>query len=372
MSAIVKTGDNGLTIQTFTAELEALRNLIAKDCTDAEVTLFGKVCQRTGLDPFSKQIYAIKRGDRMTVQTGIDGLRLIASRSGEYEGQVGPFWCGPDGVWVDVWLKKEPPAAAKIGVRRRGFREPLFAVARYSSYAQKTGLWSTMPEVMIAKAAEALALRKAFPAETSGVYADEEMHQADDRVKVSNPEPTPAQATKSAETWDSLSRAQQQHFAIRRKELSESIEWGDKYPKGYEDWIKSANLLPVDSKGMPSFKTATKAQIEKVINYLERLAEKRPKVVVGEVVEDNETELVLKIERLETQLSCEETYAARIPWLSREVATAKACSINEGRDPDTLGPVNDDGTPQFESWTETQLENWLGWLERTPEQKVPF
>lgn len=167
-------------------KVELLKRTICKGGSDDELDLFLAICKRTNLDPFQKQIYAVKRWDSkanrevMGAQTGIDGFRLIAQRSGKYDGQEGPFWCGPDAKWFDVWTKKEPPSASKVIIYKVGSTRGVSAVAHWNEYAQKKKdggyikQWNDMPALMLAKCAESLALRKAFPNETSGLYTVEE------------------------------------------------------------------------------------------------------------------------------------------------------------------------------------------------------
>lgn len=175
-TSLAITGD-----QTFwtDTQLSALKTLGLSNASKGDLSFFFHQAQRTGLDPFARQIYMIERGGRFGIQTSIDGFRIIAQRSGNYAGQDGPYWCGEDGQWVDVWLKPTPPLAAKVGVFHQDFQEPLYAVAKWESYAQSSPIWKKMPELMLAKCAESLALRKAFPNDLSGIYTDEEMSQTE-------------------------------------------------------------------------------------------------------------------------------------------------------------------------------------------------
>ena len=187
------------TLAILPIDIQLLKDAVnIPDATDAELRHFGRVAASVGLDPLKREIYMVRRWNPdlgrnvVTHQTGIDGFRVIAERTGKYNGQTAPAWCGPDGKWSDAWLdESNPPAAARIGVYREGFREPIIAIARYCEYCQytkqgkPTRMWSTMPSNQIAKCAEALALRKAFPNELSGIYTSEEMAQADNSASES-------------------------------------------------------------------------------------------------------------------------------------------------------------------------------------------
>jgi phage recombination protein Bet len=154
-------------------QLKLIKETVAKNCTDHELQLFLHACQKTGLDPLMKQIYAVKRGGSMAIQTGIDGFRLIAERTGNYApGREPSFAYDADGkiVAATAYIKKMTPD---------GTWHEVAATARFEEYCPGGQFWQKMPHVMIAKVAEALALRRAFPMELSGVYSTEEMTQAD-------------------------------------------------------------------------------------------------------------------------------------------------------------------------------------------------
>jgi phage recombination protein Bet len=160
--------------ENFRERLDLIKALIAPGASDAELDLFSEVCRRTGLDPVQRQIYSVPRGNSRTIQTGIDGYRLIAQRTGEYAGSDDAIYDAetedhPNRATVTVWRLVE------------GVPRAFTATARWSEYKPAAGqdqMWQKMPYLMIAKCAEALALRKAFPQELSGIYTDAEMDQA--------------------------------------------------------------------------------------------------------------------------------------------------------------------------------------------------
>lgn len=191
--------DNKLTVKNFNqSEINLIKDTVAKGATDVELKLFLYTAKQTGLDPLTRQIHFVKRKtrqadgsfrDQMTVQTGIDGYRAIAERTGQL--------AGIDDAIFDTEQEINPNKASVTVYRLiNGERVPFTASARWSEYAQqfvKDGkkilgqMWAKMPYLMLAKCAEALALRKAFPNDLSGLYTNEEMSQADIQPEIVKP-----------------------------------------------------------------------------------------------------------------------------------------------------------------------------------------
>jgi phage recombination protein Bet len=167
------------------AQIETLKQTIAQPCNPQEFQLFVETCRRTGLDPFQRQIYAIvtspdnPRFRKLVICVGIDGLRLIANRTGMADG-ISVEFCGKDGQFRQAWFEDTPPAAARCTVYRKDARRPFVAVVNFSEFAKRdqngklSGQWATMPSHMLSVRAQSQALRMAFPNDMANLQLAEE------------------------------------------------------------------------------------------------------------------------------------------------------------------------------------------------------
>lgn len=185
--------ENSLALVKFgEEEIKLIKSSKCPDSTDAEFKLFVYDCQSRGLNPLKNEIHFIKRNSynpktgksegRATHQVGIDGFRIIAQRSGEYRGQTKVEFGE-----VMNFMGQKVPEYAEVGVYRQGFEGAVYGRAYFSEYAQvfkdKMGsMWAKMPRGQIAKCAEALALRRAFPDCLAGLYTPDEMGQAENTI----------------------------------------------------------------------------------------------------------------------------------------------------------------------------------------------
>lgn len=196
------------------------------------VRAFMHMCQVKDLDPWAREAYLIGRGKgdnrKYTMQTGIDGYRKMAGATGRFIRVADTLWTGADDddrsyyrdengvmrrVWYDQWpASRGYPGAAKVVIEHYDEANNIVrteAVADWSMYApfsdkyegygqsrrkvidpetrkpvqELNEMWRKGYAHMLAKCAEALAHRKAFPARMSGIYTHEEMHRADQQER---------------------------------------------------------------------------------------------------------------------------------------------------------------------------------------------
>lgn len=170
------------------AELDVLRRFICADLkgnapSDGELMFFMLYCQQHALDPFSKQAHLIQTKAGPQVCLGIDGMRIRAAQSGEYAGQDEPAF--------ELDAKGAPVACRVIVYRLVAGQRCAFPGVAYMSESRGTSpIWSQRPRGMLAKCAEAQALRKAFPERCGAFYTTDELeHEGGPRA------PAPAKAT---------------------------------------------------------------------------------------------------------------------------------------------------------------------------------
>lgn len=152
-------------------------NTVACGLSAADQALFEAVCLSSGLDPLRKEVYAVVRGGKMSIQTGIDGYLKLANQTKELNGMEVLFY-DQDGAESEVWVKKTPPAACLVRVYRKGADYPFTASCRFDAYSQNNNMWKKFPETMLAKATTTLALRRGFADVISGIASADELDQA--------------------------------------------------------------------------------------------------------------------------------------------------------------------------------------------------
>jgi len=156
--------DKALITQNNVEMLNTLRNTVAPGLTDSEFALFAEIVKSTGLNPVTKEVWAIKAGGRLQLMTGINGFLRIANSH--------PMF---DGMEVEFDKDGDRIVAATAKVYRKDRRFPAVATAFMAEYGKPTPIWKQMPSVMLAKCAKSLAIREAFVQELGGLYTQEEM-----------------------------------------------------------------------------------------------------------------------------------------------------------------------------------------------------
>lgn len=178
--------------------------------------------QRSGLDPFARQIYAAEIGGKWTILGAIDGFRAVATASKEYEGRTPIEYTADGATWVQAWLSDTPPAAARVGVIRKGFREPAYTVCTWKEFGRTTGQWRSQPAHMLGVRVLSHALRDSFPQMLGGIYTPEDFdaNKPGDAIVI-EPSENWEQVINEATTKEDISAVVER--AKNRNELNDDI-----------------------------------------------------------------------------------------------------------------------------------------------------
>lgn len=257
-------------------QIDILKNSICKGISNEEFEVFIMACVKTQLDPFMRQIYAVKRkskkpdgswGETMTIQTGIDGYRLIAERTERYAPGPEPTYVYDNNgqlISSTSYIKKQTKDGTWHTVSASAYLDEYCQtfVDKNTGEKKPTGMWVNMQRTMLSKCAEAQALRKAFPAEMSGVYTKEEMQQADIEEII---------------TKISLEQAAELDMILS--------ECDEKYREWVYEYIRKQyntdNLCNLPADIFERMKTAAVKNMEQ--NYAKQKAEAQPELMAAEI-----------------------------------------------------------------------------------------
>jgi len=253
-----------------------LKNTICKGVTDNDFMIFSHICKRTGLDPFARQIYAVARKGVMTIQTGIDGYRLIAERTGKYApGKEPSYIYDSNGKLLSstAYIKKQT---------QDGTWHEVCATAFFSEYVQvfngqPSQFWSKMPHGQLAKCAEALALRKAFPQEMSGIYTNDEMAQADGDLEQNNKKSSQniedksnANQSENLTTIELISPQQANDFRVIISKCS------PEFKKWLSDLLQRENIKNINDVSTVFYNGIIPQALKDMKNYQASIAKEEP------------------------------------------------------------------------------------------------
>ena len=275
-------------------QVELIKSQIAVNATDDELKLFLHVANKSGLDPLARQIYFIKRGGKMTIMTAIDGFRAIADRTGQYIGSSDPVFEDKGDIPIKATVTVNKVVAGVVG--------DFTATARWSEYypGEAQGfMWNKMPHTMLGKCAEALALRKAFPAQLSGLYTGDEMDQANNDDKPNEPPPNKPKEINptggSQQLKDNLTEPEENNFKYSlestQKELDEEFAFCE------NDTLRKTILNTLDDNKFVPSDTTNETLIEFAKTYpsnrerFQKLAHKQSKEWKGNMLPDDWTAL---------------------------------------------------------------------------------
>jgi phage recombination protein Bet len=326
-------------VAVTTDQIELIKRTVAKDATADELKLYLYDCARQGVHPLDKLIHFTKRKGKYTPITSIDFMRTRAADTNEYAGSDVPLFAGKEGVWSSLWRDAEPPIAAMVTVWRlvQGTRCKFEAVARWAEYkpAENDFMWQRMPATMLAKCAEALALRKGFPRQLAGLYAKEEMDQAGPSGGYSVDAPPNVQVSQPIKGVEAVAHAIPTHVAGQGV-----VDWSATPEPHGAALTRDPNALYIERVETRPTKNANVIKGVIFLSSGEEVTTIKTQLIAlaQQLCQDNEPVMV---ETKKTKWGTDLVSVHRVPYADRDDPAALALA---GLDDHGM-PIDDDRTP---------------------------
>lgn len=185
--AIVDNKTTSISMWESREDLALIKESFGKNLSSGEWNMLVQMGKATGLNPFLKEIWAVKYGTTAAqVFIGRDGYRKSAQRHPLYDYHISDaVYSGDEFYVVDGEIKHKynltnrgELVGAYCIVKRKGSSRSSYVYVELKEYSTGQSLWSMAgkgkPATMIKKVAEAQALKSAFQELFAGTYSEYE------------------------------------------------------------------------------------------------------------------------------------------------------------------------------------------------------
>lgn len=290
-----QVADNSL-VKELEEKKDVIKRTVAKDANQDEFEMFMSLAKRYNLDPFQKEIFFWKYGNKPTIMTSRDGYLKIANEHPKFDGYISDvvyendkFKKLPDGTVEHEYTVKNRGriVGAYCLVYRKDRRIPVYVFAPYSDYKKGSDVWKKYPHAMILKCSESMSLKRAFS--VSGLVSREEMGHEDNEntVRMSREEVNDLdKQLRNKPPRNENKKAKQEII----NKLAQAVEDGDNNVTG--DSIKSVAKSNFETDNLAKLTLEQLQQLEEMF-----LVENEEEEVIDVEVVENEEDFGAEVER---------------------------------------------------------------------------
>lgn len=208
---LLATKSNSLMMWDDAEKIQEIKKIFAPTLSDTEFQIFVGMGKATGLNPFTREIWAVKYDNSQAqIFIGRDGYRKAAQAHSEYDYHQADAVYANDGYEVVNGEVRHSYNLADRGrlvgayciAKRHKSSRPMYVFCDLSEYDKKQSVWKEKPATMIKKVAEAQCLRACFQDLFGGSYVEDEIEQKQESAK----------APKSDEVLDIINKSKSRTF----------------------------------------------------------------------------------------------------------------------------------------------------------------